>query len=98
MKQTTLEQLRSTQTAQAFWQTVEARPWAHPYDPQGQRRPFTELRRYLWDAVNGEFSKPRGVRARRRCAPEKVCASRNFAGPSYFALCLNPPMTSPSRS
>jgi hypothetical protein len=49
-----LEDLSSL-TAQAFWQTMEDRRWVYPYDPQGRRRPFTELPRYVWDAANDEF-------------------------------------------
>lgn len=49
-----LEDLSSL-TAQSFWQTLEDRRWAYPYDRQGRRRAFADMPRYVWDSANDEF-------------------------------------------
>jgi hypothetical protein len=31
-----------------FWLTMENRRWAYPYDVRGQRRPFSDMPRHVW--------------------------------------------------
>jgi hypothetical protein len=44
----------STLSAKAFWETLDARGWCHPYDAMGQRRAFSEAP----DAVDGLVDDP----------------------------------------
>lgn len=38
-----------------FWLALEDRRWAYPYDEQGCRRPFSEMRRYVWELPDDEY-------------------------------------------
>ncbi|MFM0377819.1 ParB/Srx family N-terminal domain-containing protein [Paraburkholderia strydomiana] len=46
-----VEDLSSLETEE-FWFTMENRRWAYPYDVRGQRRPFAEMPRHVWQLAD----------------------------------------------
>ncbi|OUL93729.1 ParB-like protein [Paraburkholderia hospita] len=42
----------------AFWLTMENNRWTYPYDAQGQRVGFPEMKEHLWELIDDEFRSP----------------------------------------
>ncbi|MCC8392564.1 ParB/Srx family N-terminal domain-containing protein [Paraburkholderia sp. MMS20-SJTR3] len=45
----------STLTSADFWLTLENNRWTYPYDAHGQRVPYSEMFRHVWDLIDDEF-------------------------------------------
>lgn len=38
-----------------FWLTMENNRWTYPYDAQGQRVAFSDMREHVWELIDDEF-------------------------------------------
>ncbi|MBW0446512.1 chromosome partitioning protein ParB [bacterium M00.F.Ca.ET.228.01.1.1] len=45
----------STCSHAEFWLALENNCWTFPYDQHGQRVPFTDMPRHVWDMIDDEF-------------------------------------------
>ncbi|MFP3646158.1 ParB/Srx family N-terminal domain-containing protein [Paraburkholderia sp. SIMBA_054] len=49
-----------------FWLTMENNRWTHPYDSQGQRMAFSDMREHVQQLADDEFRSLSAVSPRRR--------------------------------
>ncbi|MCC8400593.1 ParB/Srx family N-terminal domain-containing protein [Paraburkholderia sp. MMS20-SJTN17] len=45
----------SSLLAAEFWLTMENRRWTYPYDAQGQRVAFADMRQHVWELADDEY-------------------------------------------
>jgi len=71
-----------------FWLAMENRRWAYPYDVRGQRRPFSEMPRYVWQ-LEDDVCRSLAAFAREAGAYEKTAVPlEDFRWADFFRTML----------